>query len=237
MSQGKFSIFNLLRRENTSCSKEELLKQTPKFNPSLSAKETTHWHPELRMKQCDREFTAQKDIIVQIVADEVHKASKIVCWAWYRYFLRKQSKLKRFVADIYFEADHDIAENVQIVGEFSNPKWLIKIPMKYSFFHKAFKAKINIQDNCQFKFIIDGNFIWWSSYPMAYSSEKFTNNVFKLNKFKRYSESMIRKEIKNIKIDLNSTRDDYIRKKNSQILSLIANKNHREISNQWLNMK
>ena len=237
MSKGKMSILRLLRKENMSCNKIEVPEDIVKVNLSLSTHENIHGNLEMRPKLSNHEYDTQKEIISKNLAKKMYNASKFINKVWYWYLLKKNAKNKQFLTDIYFEADHDIAENVFIVGEFTTPKWLLQIPMKYSFFHHAFWAKIKIHDNWQFKFIIDGNFIWWSRYPMTYSQEKFTNNIFKVNKFKRYSDSMIRNEIRSIKLDLNLNRNDLIRKKNSQIISQIANKAQREISAQWLNMK
>lgn len=86
-------------------------------------------------------------------------AAKVLKPALRRWLIRKWAAQRVYLADIYFEADHDIAEEVFIVGEFTQPKWLVKVPMKYSSFFRAFKAQVKIHDNCQFKFIIDGMFI------------------------------------------------------------------------------
>ena len=168
---------------------------------------------------------AEKDIMIKSFANRIIEAAKVIKDAWTSYTLRKQAKMKIFTADIYFEADHDIAEKVYIVGEFTNPKWIIKVPMEYSFFYRAFKARIKIHDNCQFKFIFDGNMICSSKYAMTYSPERFTNNVFKINKIKRYADSKIFNELNGLKIEFNWKREEYMRKKNTKILSFIANKN------------
>ena len=66
---------------------------------------------------------------------------------------------QKFIADIYYEADYDIAETVYLVGEFTSPAWETVIPMKYSFFYRSFMAKIKISEGDQFKFIINGTFV------------------------------------------------------------------------------
>ena len=88
---------------------------------------------------------------------------------------------------MYLEADYDIAEKVFVAGDFAESKWRNHIQMKYSFFNRAFKAKIKIQDGNQFKFIIDGMYIWWAKYPMTYTQERYTNNVFKIYKNKNHN--------------------------------------------------
>ena len=169
MSKSSITIFSLLKKENSFSSQVKFSKMVPDVIWTL----------------------AEKDIMIRSFANQIIKASNVIKNAFICYLFRKQAKRKLFTVDIYFEADHDIAESVFIVGEFTNPAWTVKILMEYSFFSRAFKARIKIGENWQFKFIIDGNFIWWPRYPMTYSQEKFTNNVFKINKIKRYTDSKI----------------------------------------------
>lgn len=84
--------------------------------------------------------------MAEIVARQILKAQKIIVRAVNQWVLKRMSKQRKFMADIYYEADHDIADKIYLVGEFTTPKWIIKIPMKYSFYHRAFKVKVKISD-------------------------------------------------------------------------------------------
>ena len=67
---------------------------------------------------------------------------------------------------------------------------------------------------------------------MTYSQEKFTNNVFKINKIKRYTDPKIFNELNGLKIEFNWKREEYMRKKNTKILSFIASK---ALKDKWKN--
>ena len=151
MSKSRITILSLLKKENSFSSQVEFSKMMPDVVWTL----------------------AEKDIMIRSFANQIVKASNIIKNACIKYLFRKQAKRRLFSVDICFEADHDIADSVFIVGEFTNPAWAIRVPMEYSFFYRAFKTRIKIHENCQFKFIIDGNFICWSKYPMTYSPERF----------------------------------------------------------------
>ena len=83
-------------------------------------------------------------------------------------------------------------------------------------------ARVKIHDNSQFKFIVDGTYICWPTYPMTYSPDKFTNNVFKINKIRHYSESRSFSEFKGSSIRFIKRSEELYRLKNSHILNLIA---------------
>lgn len=101
----------------------------------------------------------QKVIIIKMTAQKIIWAQRVISRAVKRWILKTMKKSNTYIVDIYYEADYDIAENVYLVGEFTNPKWLNQIQMKYSFFHRAFSATVKITQGDQFKFIINGTFV------------------------------------------------------------------------------
>lgn len=97
--------------------------------------------------------------MIQTVANEIIQAQKLISKAFRRMRIRKFAHKQIYIADIHYEADPDIAKEIFLVGEFTIPKWSIQIPMKYSFYHRSFLTQVKIQENCQFKFIVDGTFV------------------------------------------------------------------------------
>ena len=180
-----------------------------------------------------------KDDMSKVVAFEMLKAAQVIWNAVKRWLFKKWRKSRIYVVDIYFEADHDIAENVYISGDFTFPKWSKKIPMKYSFFHRSFMAQVKIHDNSQFKFIVDGTFICCPKYPMIYSPDKFTNNVFKISKSRHYPESRSFSEFKWWEIGFTRRSERLHRHKNSNFLNLISNHSFKDsnLLNEFNNFK
>lgn len=176
MSKTKLTLLSIIMKENRSGIKSQ----------NLTAKQ-----PQI----CS---LADKDVMIQVAAGEILRAAKVIKRAVIKWYFRKLAKSRIYITDIYFEADHDIAENVYIVGEFTSPKWTVQIPMKYSFFYRAFTTKIKIRDHCQFKFVVDGTFICCPKYSISYTYEKFTNNVFKVHKSKFHMESKSFSEFNNL---------------------------------------
>lgn len=84
--------------------------------------------------------------MAKIAAQEMITAQKVISNAVNQWKLKQLRKSKTFIADIYFEADPDIAQSIYLVGEFTTPQWEVLVQMKYSFFYRAFKVKIKIQE-------------------------------------------------------------------------------------------
>jgi hypothetical protein len=114
--------------------------------------------------------------------------------------MRTLARKRQYIADIYYEADPAIACEVFLVGEFTNPAWEVKIPMKYSYFHRAFKTQVKIEENCQFKFIVNGTFVVCSQYALTYTKEKFSNNIFQLNTSKNRKQGSLFGRINNLRL-------------------------------------
>jgi len=161
------------------------------------------------------------------------RASKVIWNAVKKWLFKKWKKWRSYVVDIYFDADHDIAEKVYLVGDFTNPKWSELIPMKYSFFHRSFMAKVKMHDHAQFKFIVDGTFICCPHYPMTFSPEKHTNNVFKINKIKLHSESKSFTDHKWMNFNFNKRTEEAFRKRNTKIINQISNQSFKESNLYW----
>lgn len=157
MDMGRMTILSLLQQENSA-----IIKQCHQPQPQPAF--------------CTLE---EKDIMVKIAADRVLAAQRTIANAVKKWLLKTQAKSGVYLADIYFEADYDIAQTIQIVGEFTQPAWSLKLTMKYSFFHRAFHAQVKIYEGCQFKFIVDGTFICCPRYPLVYTKDKFSNNIFR----------------------------------------------------------
>ena len=86
-------------------------------------------------------------LIIKKAACAILHAQKVISKAVKSWILRRHAKQnKTYLADIYFEADYDIADVIYLVGDFSNPPWSQTIEMKYSFFHRAFRSKVKIRD-------------------------------------------------------------------------------------------
>ena len=202
-----------------SCARVTLLSIIKKRNQAKDLYESKSQQMESTLTLVD------KDDMAKITAFEMIEAAKVIWIAAKRWLLKKWRKSWYYITDIYFDADHDITDRIYIVGDFTSPKWSIQIPMKYSFFHRSFLIRVKIHDNSQFKFIVDGTYICWPTYPMVYSPDKFTNNVFKTCKIRHYSESrsfrVNKDEVQNI---LNWGEELY-QHKNSHIMNLIDQKN------------
>ena len=97
--------------------------------------------------------------MIKRAAEELIRATKIITKALNYKRLKKLRQENTFIADIYYEADPDIAMQIFLVGEFSSPPWTKQIPMEYSYFHRAFRTTIKIKQGSEFKFIVDGTFI------------------------------------------------------------------------------
>jgi len=175
--------------------------------------------------------SSQRKIIIKMTAKRILKALKIIQRAVKRWIYRRLAKNRTYIVDVFYEADQDIAEDIYLVGEYSNPKWTVTTPMKYSFFHRAFATKIKMHDGWQFKFIINGTFVCCNNYPMIYTREKFINNwfVIKLNKpvkVQRLRLSNVPKsfiDFNGSSIQIDRRREHYIRKKNSKIIHHLTN--------------
>ena len=198
----------------------------------------------------ESEITQQQlNLMVQKTAEAMISAQKVIARAvrkrsWRLIKFRKNQDFysdywnfdcldigrQKFIADIYYEADYDIAETVYLVGEFTSPAWETVIPMKYSFFYRSFMAKIKISEGDQFKFIINGTFVWCNRYPLIYTKEKFSNNWFTLrrNLSKNFHLKLINPsksfgEFGNSNTTLNRSKELYLRKRNSKILGHFNN--------------
>jgi hypothetical protein len=201
MVMGKMTILGLLKKQNKIGIKSIPTKKSVK----------TYW------------TLLEKDFMIQTSANAFIHAQKIISRAFRRMKLRKLARKHIFIADIYYEADPDIAKEIFLVGEFSAPEWAVQIWMKYSFFHRAFLCQVKIQGNWQFKFIVDGTFVWWPQYTFKYTKEKFVNNIFDLNNINRKHFSSPFKKMGNMNGFLSSKREQYLRKKNNEIFSRISN--------------
>ena len=200
MTKARVTLLNLIMKENQVSNKSNLDK----------------------IETCQQIWSlTDKDDMSHIVAAEMLKASKTIWNAVKKWLYRKWRRWRRYVVDIYFDADHDIAEMIYLVGDFTNPKWTVLVPMEYSFLSRSFKAKVKMNDNSQFKFIIDGTYIWWPHYPMTYSPEKHTNNVFRVNKIKLHSESRSF-DYNGIRFGFNRRQEEGCRKRNTKIINQIA---------------
>lgn len=120
MSNQRMTILGLLMKENKNSSK------ISDDHPTLSS--------------------SQRKIIIKMTAKRILKALKIIQRAVKRWIYRRLAKNRTYIVDVFYEADQDIAEDIYLVGEYSNPKWTVTTPMKYSFFHRAFATKIKMHD-------------------------------------------------------------------------------------------
>ena len=50
--------------------------------------------------------------------------------------------------------------------------------MKYSFFFKWFKVLVRIKNRAEFKFILNGSYVWWSKYKIVICNNFEENNIF-----------------------------------------------------------
>lgn len=114
--------------------------------------------------------------------------------------MRKLARKRQYIADIYYEADPEVASEVFLVGEFTTPQWKVMIPMKYSYFYRAFKVQVKVHEGCQFKFIVNGTFVVCSQYALTYTKEKFSNNIFELNTSKQQVKGGIFGQINNLRL-------------------------------------
>ena len=115
-------------------------------------------------------------------AKQILKATHTIINALSHKRFKKLFAQQTYIADIYYEADPDIAKEVYLVGNFSYPEWEVQIPMKYSFFHRAFRTTVKISEGSQFKFLVGDTFVCCPTYPFAYTREKFANNVFETSR-------------------------------------------------------
>mmetsp|Transcript_39580 Transcript_39580/g.39158 ORF Transcript_39580/g.39158 Transcript_39580/m.39158 type:complete len:363 (+) Transcript_39580:26-1114(+) len=152
----KKTILGILREENNAKTKE-YLSSKPSYATLL-----------------------EKDIMIKRTAEELFRATKIIMRALNYKRLRRLRRESIFIADIYYEADPDIAKQIFLVGEFSTPQWGKQVLMQYSYFHRAFRAQIKIRQSSEFKFIVDGTFICCPKYPRL-TTGGYTNNIFKKN--------------------------------------------------------
>lgn len=197
MVMGKMTILGLLKKENKVSVKSNLQEQQHK----------SYW------------TLLEKDFMVKTTANEIIKAQKVISNAFKRMRFRKFAHKQTYFADIHYEADPDIAKEIFLVGEFTIPKWSVRIPMKYSFYHRSFLTQVKIQENSQFKFIVDGTFVWWPQYPFKYTKEKFVNNIFELNSIQRKQLSQsFKTKMRSMNLWISDKRERYFRKKNNQIL-------------------
>lgn len=166
--------------------------------------------------------------MINITSQQILNSQRIISRAVNRWRLRKLAKMNKYVVDIFYEADPDIANEVHLVGEFSDPSWRRPILMNYSYFFKAFRAKVTMHEDCQFKFIVDGTFVCCPKYLLTYTPEKFTNNIFRTSSSKNRSSDKPISDFCGVAIFVNNKRAIYYRKKNSHIINKGTNVNFSE---------
>lgn len=159
----------------------------------------------------------------KIIAHEMISAQKVISKAVNQWILKRMRKDKTYIADIYYEADPDIAQSIYLVGEFTTPQWEVFVPMKYSFFYRAFKAQVKIQEGWQFKFLVGQTFVWWPMYPLKYTREKFSNNIYRTNGPDQFSSNKRFSNWEGVEMCFNSKRELYFRKKTSHIINKVTN--------------
>lgn len=201
MAMSRMTILGLLEKTNKGVPKNCHLKQQPPAYCTLE----------------------EKEIIISITAQQILNSQRIISRAVNRWRLRKLAKMNKYIVDIFYEADPDIANEVYLVGEFSNPQWKEPVLMNYSYFFRAFRAKVTMHEDCQFKFIVDGTFVCCPKYLLTYTPEKFTNNIFRTSSSKNRCSDKPISDFSGVAIFVNNKRAVYYRKKNSHIINKATN--------------
>lgn len=120
-------------------------------------------------------------------------------------------------------------DKIQIVGDFTDPKWSVKIPLIFDNISKSFFTYIKLKSGNQFKFIVNGIYKTSSSYDLYIDKGGFLNNIITIN----LKQIIFKKESSNK--DLNE--EIYMRRmslsenKNGKILPNKINQINKTISN------
>lgn len=134
---------------------------------------------------------------------EYSVSTKVVCSCIQKQIIKNQGKIAKkyrshynkkkhiFLSDIFY-VEASPFDTVQLIGEFTNPPWSPKIPMKFSPFFKCMHVRTLIKENAQFKFIANENYRCSTFYEASYNDGHY-NNIYSLNK--HYSKSALSKSL------------------------------------------
>lgn len=80
---------------------------------------------------------------------------------------KRLARLGRFMVTLYWEAEYNPNDIIEIRGNFTNPPWTVSCKMTYNKFFKAYSTTVCMIVNSQFKYLVNGKYHTAKQYPIV----------------------------------------------------------------------
>lgn len=152
------------------------------FRPILSFLKQQNSSLKSQSEQTD---PFKQEFVIERIAYLMISAQIKISRCYRKWKVRQYKIAKIYALDVYFDENTSYLDQVSIFGDFTPYPWTDKIDMKYSFYNRAFKARVLMSEKAQFKFIVNGEYRCSNSYPKIENQYKNTNNILKLHRMSK----------------------------------------------------